>query len=142
VAQRPAQRRYATAAALYAAALAQQPSFAPEHRYNAACAAALAGCGQGKDAAALTAAERLRWRRQALTSLRADLAARGKQLKSGFPGQAARARRSLEHWRRDPDFAGVRDREALARLPAEEQAAWRKLWAEVDALLAANAAPK
>jgi hypothetical protein len=29
----------------------------------------------------------------------------------------------------------VREEAALTRLPAEEQAAWRKLWADVQALL-------
>jgi hypothetical protein len=29
----------------------------------------------------------------------------------------------------------VRDKDALAKLPAEEQDAWRKLWTDVDALL-------
>jgi hypothetical protein len=36
----------------------------------------------------------------------------------------------------DADQAGLRDHEALATLPTEEQQACRKLWAEVDALLA------
>ena len=35
----------------------------------------------------------------------------------------------------DSDLAGVRDRDALAKLPSDEQDAWRKLWDEVDALL-------
>src|SRR5262249_27361485 len=108
LAQLPAQQRFATAASLYSGALAQQPSLAPAHRYNAACAAALAGCGQGKDAAALNATERLRWRRQALTWLRAELVARARQLASGSLEQAAQTRRALEHWRRDSDLAGVR----------------------------------
>jgi len=29
----------------------------------------------------------------------------------------------------------VRDKDALSKLPVEEQEAWRKLWADVDALL-------
>jgi hypothetical protein len=32
-----------------------------------------------------------------------------------------------------PDFAGVRDREALARLPERERQAWQQLWADVRA---------
>ncbi len=50
------------------------------HRYNAACAAALAGCGLGKDADQLDDRERARLRRQALAWLRADLQAWGHQL--------------------------------------------------------------
>src|SRR5215472_4056243 len=45
-----------------------------QDRYNAANAAALAGCGQGEDAAKLNDNERTRLRQQALTWLRADLA--------------------------------------------------------------------
>jgi serine/threonine-protein kinase len=52
-AQQPYQRFYLTAAQLYRDAFARQPQLANAHRYNAAGAAALAGCGQGKDAAAL-----------------------------------------------------------------------------------------
>jgi hypothetical protein len=32
-------------------------------------------------------------------------------------------------------LAGVRDKEALARLPDHERASWRRLWADVAALL-------
>ena len=104
-------------------------------RYNAACAAALAGCGQGEDAAKIDAKERDRWRKQALDWLRADLALRTKQIDDGKPEDRAAASRTLRHWKADPDLAGVRDPEALAVPPPDEQDAWRKLWAEVDALL-------
>jgi hypothetical protein len=43
--------------------------------------------------------------------------------------------RTLQHWQKDTDLAGLRDKAALAKLPEAEQKAWRKLWAEVDALL-------
>jgi hypothetical protein len=63
----------------YEEAFAAQPKLAgylnPGHRYNAACAAALAGCGQGQDAAKLDDKERAGLRRQALDWLRADLEA-------------------------------------------------------------------
>jgi hypothetical protein len=42
--------------------------------------------------------------------------------------------RTLAHWQRDPDLAGVRDTDALKQLPEDEREAWRKLWAEVAAL--------
>jgi hypothetical protein len=41
----------------------------------------------------------------------------------------------LRHWQNDSDLAGVRDPEALARLPEAERAAWRKLWGDVADLL-------
>jgi tetratricopeptide (TPR) repeat protein len=60
-------------------AFADQPGLADDlrtrHRYNAACYAALAGCGQGKDADPLDAQEGARLRNQALDWLRADLTA-------------------------------------------------------------------
>jgi tetratricopeptide (TPR) repeat protein len=140
------QQRYASAARFYADAFAEQPALAANlqagHRYHAAWVAARAGCGQGKDAGRLSAADSAGWRRQALTWLRADLVLRSKQLESGPSAQAAQARQALAHWRRDADLAGVRDPEALARLPAAEQAAWRELWAEVEALLAPPPGPK
>src|SRR5262249_60068767 len=75
LARQPYRACYAAAASLYADAFAARPSLAPPNRYNAACAAALAGTGQGKDAARLGGSQRLALRRQALTWLRADLAA-------------------------------------------------------------------
>jgi tetratricopeptide (TPR) repeat protein len=105
------------------------------HRYNAACAAALAGCGQGKDAVDLDDAERARWRRQALGWLRLDLAWWDKALEGGKARSRAPVRSEMQHWRNDIDFAGVRGNDALARLPAEERKEWERFWAEVDALL-------
>jgi hypothetical protein len=35
----------------------------------------------------------------------------------------------------DPDLAGVRDPQPLAKLPEPEQEACRKLWADVEGLL-------
>jgi hypothetical protein len=47
-----------------------------------------------------------------------------------------RGRQALLHWQKDTDLAGMRDPAALRKLPAAEQVAWHKLWAQVDALLA------
>ena len=43
---------YAAMFRFYAHAFAADAKLEPDHRYNAACAAALAGCGKGKDAPA------------------------------------------------------------------------------------------
>jgi serine/threonine-protein kinase len=104
-------------------------------RYNAACAAALAGCGRGKDAADLDDAKRARLRRQALTWLRLDLAWWGKSLDGGKPQSRALVRSRMRHWRSDDDLAVVRGKDALARIPAEERKEWERLWTEVDALI-------
>ena len=44
-------------------------------------------------------------------------------------------------WRYDPDLAGLRDRIALEKLPAEEREEWLALWKEVEALLSRTASP-
>jgi tetratricopeptide (TPR) repeat protein len=136
-----AKKQYAAAARFYAAAFAAQPQLAGLNRYNAACVAALAGCGQGKDAADLTPMQRLHWRRQALTWLHADLRAWQQPL----TGSRARSRvgvaRMMQYWLADADFNGVRGAEALGRLPAEEGAAWARLWADVTDLLAQSKGP-
>jgi superkiller protein 3 len=129
-----------TAAGLYRAAFTADPKLADdrkaEHRYNAACHAALAGCGQGKDADRLDDQARARWRNQALAWLRADLALWTKQLVSGRPDDRRQVANTMQHWQRDTDFVGVRGKDGLAKLPASERAAWQQLWAEVEALRA------
>jgi hypothetical protein len=42
----------------------------------------------------------------------------------------------MEHWLLDTDFAGVRGKEAVSRLPEQERQAWRKVWTEVAQLSA------
>jgi hypothetical protein len=106
-----------------------------QHRYNAACSAAQAGCGRGKDADQLDAKERVRWRKQALDWLRADLAQWRKQLQAGPADLRAAVVPTLGRWQKDPDLGGVRDKQALAALPTEERRAWEQLWADVAALL-------
>jgi hypothetical protein len=108
-------------------------------RYDAACSAALAGCGRG-DAARVDEKTRARCRRLALEWLRADLALWARRL-HGAPASRPAVRQALEHWRRDPDLAGVREGTALATLPDGEREAWGKLWAEVEALLTRAAGP-
>jgi serine/threonine-protein kinase len=130
---------HATASRLFADAFAAEPKLAEDrdaqHRYNAACSAALAAAGQGKDADKLEAKERARWRKQALDWLRADLEAWSKVLDKGKPPERAKALQALRHWQRDADLAGLRDDKALAGLPDEERDACRKLWADVAALV-------
>jgi hypothetical protein len=105
-----------------------------QHRYNAACAAALAAAGKGVDAAMLKEQKRTRLRKQAIDWLQDDLAAWTKVVGKGSAPAKAAVRRTLEDWQKDPDLAGLRAA-ALAKLPEEEQKAWRKLWAEVKAVL-------
>jgi serine/threonine-protein kinase len=130
--------RYAAAARLYAEAFAGQPLLAEDlragHRYHAACAAALAAAGQGSDRAGVGDAERAAFRRYALTWLRADLAAWAR-VGQGSPQTRQSVIQALRHWLNNPDLAGLRDPQQIGRLPAEEQPACRRLWADVAALL-------
>jgi serine/threonine-protein kinase len=127
-------------ARLWAEAFRSEPKLAEDmkiqHRYNAACAAALAGCGQGKDDPPLDEPAKARWRKQAIDWLEADLAAWSKIRESGPPQARQAISQTLQHWKADPDLAGLRDPAALAKLPEDEQKACRALWAELDALLA------
>jgi serine/threonine-protein kinase len=137
--QQPYKRLYAAAARFYADAFAADPKLADNLRasvrYNAACAAALAGCGQGKDDPPPDDQARARLRQQALDWLHADLARWAKQRENAQPETRAAVEKTLRHWQTDPDLAGVRDPEAVAKLPDAERQAWQKLWADVNALL-------
>jgi serine/threonine-protein kinase len=117
-----------------------QPKLADDlpthHRYDAVCAAALAGCGQGKDDPPLDDTARSRWRKQAIDWLKADLIAWSKILESGPRQARPTIAETLEHWKAVPDLAGLRDPASLDKLPKDEQDACRVLWKDVDALLA------
>jgi serine/threonine-protein kinase len=138
-------RLHRAAARFFEEAFAATPGLKDDlgagHRYNAARAAALAGCGEGKDAGKLDAKERARLRRQALDWLRSDLEAWGRLLDEApdRARSAARVAHSLQRWQVDHSFAGVRGAEALARLPEAERQPWRDLWGQAaDALVRAQ----
>jgi serine/threonine protein kinase/Tfp pilus assembly protein PilF len=127
----------AAAVRFYTEAFAAEPKLAANlqaaHRYRAAQAAALAGCGRGRDAAGRDAAERTRLRRQALQWLRADLVLWNKQLENGSAQGRRVARARMQAWLRDASLSGVRDAPNLAGLPAGERREWQAFWAEVAA---------
>jgi tetratricopeptide (TPR) repeat protein len=131
---------HVTAARLLGEVLAVNPKLGDDRRalvrYNAACCAALAGCGQGNDDPPPDEAARTRLRNQALDWLRDELAAWSKVLESGAPQARTVVIRNLVHWQSDPDLAGLRDDAALAELPEEERTAFQQLWTDVDVLLA------
>jgi tetratricopeptide (TPR) repeat protein len=156
-------KHYAAAARFIAEALGARPQWTQDprnqHRYNAACWAALAGTGQGNDAATLSAKEKAELRRQALTWLRADLTLCGfgvliapgktgadkapknvlspllEKLARGRPPEVPWVVQHLSYWQRDLNLAGVREPKELGKLPAEEQQAWRQFWDDVAQLL-------
>jgi eukaryotic-like serine/threonine-protein kinase len=102
-------------------------------RYNAACAAALAAGGTGKDVPPLNEKERNEWRQKALDWLRADLGAWTK-LAQAPEADIANVAANLSKWQKDASLMTVRDPTALAKLPESERAAWRQLWRDVAAL--------
>jgi serine/threonine-protein kinase len=132
-------KMFASAAKMFAAAFADQPRLADDlgagHRYNAACVAALASSGQGEEGGKLSDDERTRWRNQARAWLRADLDAWGKELDRDRATYSPRVRQVLTHWRDDPDLAGVRREEAMAKWSADERREWVALLKDVDELL-------
>ncbi len=133
-------KHYVAAARFFSQGLTADPKPADDlensHRYQAACAAALAGCGRGDDAAQLDGQERARWRKQALHWLRADLKAHGELLPVSNPKERQRLQECLRSWQSDQALAGLRDATAIAHLSAAEQESCKQLWAEVQALLA------
>jgi Flp pilus assembly protein TadD len=142
--QLPCKKRCAAAVRFYSEAFDEEPKLPDDlnaqHRYDAACAAALAGCGQGKDADQLDSKERARLRQQALDWLRADLKAY-QQLMEKSAGKAGPViAQRMQHWLGETDFAGLRGEEALAKLPEAERQAWHKLWQEVEELRRSAAA--
>jgi serine/threonine-protein kinase len=132
-------------AKLYADAFATDPKLTDDlqasHRYNAARAATLVGCGSGEDGRTLTQAERARWRKQACAWLQADLAAWSKKLDSGAAVDHVLVTNALTHWQADPDLAGLREPGALDKLSAEERKEWLALWTDVEALLRRTVRP-
>src|SRR5262249_8939657 len=104
-------------------------------RYDAACSAALAGCGRVEDGAELGDTERVHWRTQSRAWLRAELDAWGTKLQSSFAVDRAQGHENPARWRKDPDLAGLRDPEALEILPPAERQECRTLWRDHDDLL-------
>jgi serine/threonine-protein kinase len=140
----------AESARLFAAALNADPKLANDrqgqHRYNAACAAALAAAlgtaravqqeTSGQAEKPLTDADRAKFRNQARGWLEAELKTWSQLLESAKGDQRQAIAPTLRHWQEDTDLAGVRDEAALAKLPGDEREAWKSLWAKVDGLLA------
>jgi hypothetical protein len=140
-----AQRAYdkklhATAARLWGEAIAADPKLGDDrqaqHRYNAACAAALAATGQGKDDPPPDNAARAKLRGQTLQWLRAELKAWKRVSMIIEPGNKETVAKTLQHWKTDADLAGIRDEKEIAKLPEDERGAFRQLWNDVDGLLA------
>jgi len=134
----PHKKLYAASARWYGAAFAADPTLAENlasgNRYNAACAAALAGCGHGEDAASFDEKQRAQLRRQALDWLRTDLEAWRHLLAKGSAQVGLDIAQRMQHWQDHSDFDNVRETEALRKLPEAERTAWNRLWQAVETL--------
>ena len=131
--------RHLALARLYADAFAADPELAEDvggagHRYNAACAAALAGLGSGDDVVNLSREDRTRSRRQARAWLELDLAAWAVRLEGGREADRRAVGQMAARWLDDPDLAGLREPTALKMLAVEERDEWLVLWKNVEAL--------
>jgi hypothetical protein len=127
-----------TAARLAADALQSKPPLGDDvayrRRFLAACAAAQAGCGSGQESTKLRDVERTRWRGQARTWLKADLAVWSRRLEKASAKERGEIASILQRGQLDPALAGVRDEASLEKLPNDLRDAWRELWREVDKL--------
>jgi tetratricopeptide (TPR) repeat protein len=143
--RQPYKQLYALGARLSEEAFAADARLADDlesaNRYSAACSAALAGCGKGKDADQLGETERTRLRGQALEWLRSELAAWTKLLSEKGPTKIPIDRR-LQQWRSDPNLTAVRKSDELDRLPAGERKLWQEFWANVETLIQQARQPK
>jgi hypothetical protein len=111
--RRPARKRHAAAARLYADAFAADPRLADDlarsHRYDAACSAVLAAAGQDTEAGRLPDKVVGMFRGWALGWLRADLRAYTRLAGGRDPKAKEAVRRRLGHWQQDADLVSVRD---------------------------------
>jgi tetratricopeptide (TPR) repeat protein len=127
------------AARLYQEALDASPRLADdlhtEHRYRAACAAALVGSVRGSYAAGLSEGERARWRQQAREWLRAEVTLWTSVLDRGSHVDRFLVAQKLAHLWADPQLDDLLDRGSLDRLPAAERQECRALWNAIDILI-------
>ena len=127
------QERYVASERLWRAAFAKQPALAEDlhqwNRYRAVRAAALAGCGQGQDAAELGEDARETLRLQAAEWLRGELEFLAHELDGSHLGTRDRALLELQALRGEPALAPLRDEGALEQWSELEQDDWRELWA-------------
>jgi tetratricopeptide (TPR) repeat protein len=120
-------RLYGAGVDFFQKAFATRPALRATNSYVAASVAALAGCGRGADTPRPDERECASLRGLALGWLRDELARWAKQP----PNQRPALEQKLRAWQRDPNLAGVREPDALAKLPRVEREGWLRFWAKV-----------
>jgi tetratricopeptide (TPR) repeat protein len=132
------QALYATAARLWGEVLEANPALKndglTQYPYRAARSAVLAACGAGKDHLSRDVSAQAKLRGQAREWLKAKLASLEQTLNSSPTQADPFVANTLEQWLRDPDLAGIRDEDQLAKLPEAERKDWQLLWADVVGL--------
>jgi eukaryotic-like serine/threonine-protein kinase len=135
-------KKFTIAARLWAEALASDPKLVDDiraqHFYKAARAACMAADGRSKEEPPLDDVAKAKLHGQALDWLKEELNACGRLLESRPPQDRELILFELSSWKHDPNFAGIRDTAALAKLPVEGQKEFTQLWADVAALLTAG----
>jgi tetratricopeptide (TPR) repeat protein len=131
-------RRYGLTVRLYSEAFDADPAladpFKTPYRYWAACDAVRAATGQDAEKSQVGVEEWGRLTGLALKWLRADLAHWTSQAKD--PKRRQEVSEQLNHWKKEPDLAPIRDLARLASIPPTDRKAWEALWHDVDAVLA------
>jgi len=132
-------RHFATAARFWAEGFDADPKLGAgrdrQRLFDASRAAILAVDGKGADEPPPDDQTKAHLRARAAQWLKADLALWIKALESGSDQDRTELIRTMKRWKTDTDLAGIRDAEALNKLPADAQKPWRTLWAGVDTLL-------
>ncbi len=130
---------HASSARLYAEALANDGNLAldrqAQHRYSAACAAALAASCTPNDDRPADRAARAELRREAVKWLADELATWDTLLPSSQPEMKDKIAATLQHWKSDADLASIREERELAHLTDAERSACKRLWSDVDQAL-------
>ncbi len=139
-----ARHEFTKSVRLFDAAFVRDPTLAADatvfYRHVAAQTAALAA-SQTNGRPVLDDGSRAMLRARSLSWLRDDLAAWNRRLDSNFTKVRAEVGSTMGLWRSDFQLAGVRDPEALSRLPEAERGAWRAFWKDVVGLQARAAKP-
>ncbi len=127
---------FATSAQLWDELFTAEPRLAGElnagHRYAAACAAARAASGEGKENPPPDLATRQRFRRKAREWLESDLAAITDSMAKGSPRERSIGASRLGRWLVATQLAAVRDQTGLVALTEIERREWKALWTKVE----------
>jgi eukaryotic-like serine/threonine-protein kinase len=133
--------RYNTSTQLFRLAFERYPqsleNLQDAHRWNAACAAVLAGTDQGTEVD-LDEKSKSELRDQGYRWLTEHVDVLCKELNQEDTKTGDLARRHLQDILKDQDFESVRTSNSLQKLPESERTKWQALWNKIRALLKAK----